>query len=342
MFVRKITGTMILVLLAGSAWAAAPAATGAKKPAPKHTPPAVIEAPLGAWKTKITPGLASNLSKDNATLVMISANWCPFCKKIKKSVFPDADVQAALKKWDCVYIDLDTYPQMGSELQNRTIPFFVMYDKSGREVGRFNHEMIEPQEFKAWIDDVRAKIDQQEKIEAQLKAKPGDAKLLAARADGLIGIALKMQNTEPAQVTLNTPERIDAAIAAANEALAADGSNAELKNNVELMEIIKLVLAHEAGAGARLDAFAKAHQGTPFGADAAFWQTVVTAKQNAAAKKGLNDQLQLFTAYLKQYPDSRFGDTCKHRIVSINTAIENARKAKEKAEKAKAQAAAKK
>lgn len=336
MFIRYLAFAMTLILMAGTALAAAPAAP-AKAPKPKRTPPAVIETPQGPWATQITPGLDSNLSKDNATLVLISANWCPYCKTIKKTVFPDAGVQESLKNWKCVYIDLDTYPQMGPELKTRTIPFFALFDKNGQEVSRFNHEMTDPKEFKAWIDDVRAKIDEQEKIEAALKAKPGDAKLLASRANNRIAIALKLQATEPAQVVANTPERIDAAIAAANEALAADGANADLKKNVEFMETVKLILANDPGATPKLDAFAKANSGNPFGADAAFWQTVVSAKQGRIPS---HTQVQMYAEYLKQYPNSRFSDTARLRIASLNTSIEKARKAKEKAA-AKAQAAKK-
>lgn len=339
MLVPKITAATILVLLASVAIAAVPAAA-TKKPAPKHTPPAVIEAPQGAWNTKIAPGLASNLSHDNATLVMISANWCPYCKKMKKDVFPTPGVQSALNKWNLVYIDLDTYPKIAAELNNRTIPFFVMFDKSGREVGRFDHQM-NAAEFQAWIDDVRARIDEQEKVEAALKARPGDAKLLAARANGQIGLVLKLQNIDP-QVMATMPERLNTTIDSAKAALAADGSNTDLKKNIELMEIIELFLANDPGTGAKLTMFAALNQGNSFAADAVFWQTVITAKQNAAEKKGLNDQLQLFTDYLKIYPNSRFSDTAKHRIDSIEAAIEAARKAREKAEKSKTQAAEKK
>lgn len=339
MFVRKITAAMILVLMAGAAMAAAPTSTATKKPAPKHTPPAVIEQPLGAWNTKITPGLASNLGKNNATLIMISANWCPYCKKIKKDVFPDPAVQAALKKWDCVYIDLDTYPKLGAELKNRTIPFFVMFDKNGREVSRFDH-LMNAAEFRAWIDDVRMKIDEIEKAEARLKAKPGDAKALAACANGQIALALKMQNVWPPQVTVNVPERLGAAIESAKAALAADGSNSELKKNIELMEIVRQILADDiAGANPKLIQFAKENAGNPFGADAAFWQAVLTWKRNKSVHDPVSDKM--FADYLKLNPNGRFSETCKHRIDWIDTAIESQRKAKEKADKAKTQAAKK-
>ncbi|MCE5230727.1 thioredoxin fold domain-containing protein [bacterium] len=355
-FQRAIV-TLIMIAFASVAIAASPATGTAPKPGvkksasarptpkPKHTPPAVIEKPLGTWKSKLTTtSLASNLSQTKPTFVMISANWCPFCKKMKKDVFPTTTVQAALTNWDLVYIDSDTYPKVAAEAKHRSIPFFVLYDKNHQEVSRFTHEMNADQ-LSAWTNDVYARMGELDKIDADLKAKPGDPQLLSRRANALVGIALKIQNVD-SRITVAMPAHLKAAMDAVKQAQAAGDNSAGLKAQMQLMEIIQQYLNNDlAGASGKLDQFAKTYAADKdLASDAFFWNAVFTMKKNATRGRSHDmESDRMFEDYLMKYPTGRFADASSHRLETVIAAIQkvindSAKKAKtERAKAAKAQ-----
>ena len=272
---------------------------------------------------------------------MLSAAWCPFCIKMKKDVFPTTTVQASLKKWDLVYIDTDTYRMlMEPEAKNRSIPFYLMYDKNGKEVSRFTHEM-NAEQFAAWTDDIYARIGEFEQIDSELKAKSrATSRCCGGAQDALIDLALKIQNVD-ARITVSMPAHLKAAMDAAKQAIAAGDTSADLKTKMRMMEIVQQYLGGDLpGASRRLTQFAQANANTPLRIGRLLLEGGVhdDEEQDAVITHDQESD-KMFEDYLKKYPSGRYADSAGHRLETVIAAIEKvikdaAKKAKE--EKAKA------
>ncbi len=307
-----------------------------------HPVPKVIDTPHGAWNTDLTSGLLAVLKPGVPAMVMVSANWCPDCKLMKQAVFTDAGVQAALKDWNTVYVDWDTYPQPRDALKVIAIPTIIALDSRGEELSRVQDDMTAGQ-FAAWAKDMRARSDRLAELDARLAKTPRDPKLLDDKSGELAALGLFMSKVDP-RVMIANAARLGAAIECAGQAGAAGRRTPS--DSVEFLEMAReAVGGNTRDAAAKLAAFAKKNSRAD---DVLFWQGAIAridqlnaARQAKAAKTTPPpvDYPKLagaFQAYLDKYPSGRYADPARRTIETLKREQASAQKAAAKAAKAKA------
>lgn len=70
------------------------------------------------------------------TIVVFHADWCPWCRKLKKETLSDHDVAKALKPFGKVSVDTETNPETSAAHEVSGIPAVIVLDGSCKEVLR--------------------------------------------------------------------------------------------------------------------------------------------------------------------------------------------------------------
>ncbi|WP_173915813.1 thioredoxin family protein [Halobacillus sp. Marseille-Q1614] len=74
-----------------------------------------------------------DLTAQEKTIFLFSADWCPDCRIIEP-ILPE--IEQKYKDWTFVYVDRDPFIDICAEYNIFGIPSFLAFDK-GKEVGRF-------------------------------------------------------------------------------------------------------------------------------------------------------------------------------------------------------------
>lgn len=301
--------------------------------------PAVIELPKGNWNTNLTSGVQAALKPDVPAMVMLSANWCPDCKRMKKAVFTDLRVQAMLNDWNTIYIDTDTYPTLMDVFKTKWIPTVVLLDTKGDELSRAQDDMT-PEQFVAWANDMCARSAMLAELDAQLAKRPTNKNLLPKKADTLADLGM---------FTIKVDQRVMIAnVARLTEALKCyENTYACGANIVFIPIVIDAVNGKTKEASDELNAFENQFPKETLGGDVLFWQAaIVRLEQQAAARAAkaakttppTADYAKMsgaFAAYLAKYPKGRYADAAQRMIETLKSEQANDQKAAAKQAKRK-------
>lgn len=75
-------------------------------------------------------------AKENKPLLIIfTAQWCDYCKKIEKILEENKKINDLLKNYDVVYVDYDKSPEMIRGYNINIVPTFIVYSE-GKELKR--------------------------------------------------------------------------------------------------------------------------------------------------------------------------------------------------------------
>jgi Flp pilus assembly protein TadD len=83
------------------------------------------------WHTKLPDALREASADGKPVLVMFSAPWCGYCKKMEREVLPDAEVINYLKGYILAYINIDENDSLSTQYQIKGVPSFVIMDGKG-------------------------------------------------------------------------------------------------------------------------------------------------------------------------------------------------------------------
>ena len=83
-------------------------------------------------------------------LLYFTAVWCGPCQQMKRDTWTDASVEAALRPYTPVKIDIDANAALAQGYHVEAVPTFVLVDKEGNTVKRTTGYMA-PVEFITWI-----------------------------------------------------------------------------------------------------------------------------------------------------------------------------------------------
>lgn len=66
-------------------------------------------------------------------VVMLGADWCPACVKLKTSIMPQVARQGTLKEVELAYVDVDKEPKLAGQLaRGGSIPQLIRFEKTSR------------------------------------------------------------------------------------------------------------------------------------------------------------------------------------------------------------------
>jgi len=105
-----------------------------------------------AWNTladaALTPESVANANKP--AVVVFTASWCPPCKEMKQKTWPDPRVEAGIKPYNAVWVDIDDHPELSQKFGIQSIPTIVKLDAASKELGRLNG-FVSPEAMAEWL-----------------------------------------------------------------------------------------------------------------------------------------------------------------------------------------------
>lgn len=117
----------------------APSEPGGPSPAARHASADVAAETEPAWETDVEKGLKLAAAKERPALLRFTAQWCPPCQVMDRSVFPDREVKAALAE-RVVPVELDIDEERNAELALRYgvrgVPTLLLVDAEGTVLAR--------------------------------------------------------------------------------------------------------------------------------------------------------------------------------------------------------------
>jgi HEAT repeat protein len=130
----------------------APAAkgqSGEKKEKGKSPTVAALDDELLPWLTSLTDGYRRALADRKPLLILISAKWCPQCRKLAAEL-KTSNVQVELARWTLVALDLDAQASDAEELGVVGVPAWRLRTSSGQVVAARNG-YVAPEELIEWL-----------------------------------------------------------------------------------------------------------------------------------------------------------------------------------------------
>jgi thiol:disulfide interchange protein len=106
---------------------------------------------LVPWRTDVAAAMDSARVAGKPALLYFTATWCGPCQDMKADTWSDAAVEAKLRAYVPVKIDIDQNVELALQYNSEAVPTFVVLDKDGRTIKRTSGYMT-PVEFIAWID----------------------------------------------------------------------------------------------------------------------------------------------------------------------------------------------
>jgi thiol:disulfide interchange protein len=110
----------------------------------------VLKPSGGGWLHSLDDGLDIAETSGKPVLAFFTADWCPPCRRLKKGVLADPDVQTSLAE-DYVLVKIDLTDRRGpnnwvsSDAGVKYIPTIIIYE-DGYEARRFGAT-----EFESWV-----------------------------------------------------------------------------------------------------------------------------------------------------------------------------------------------
>jgi thiol:disulfide interchange protein len=89
------------------------------------------------------------------TLVLFTADWCPYCRTLESEVLPSAGVQEELRHYNFLTVQMG-HPSKedsahASQLRVGGYPQLIRFDAEGKETGR--SYFMDPRAMAAWLKE---------------------------------------------------------------------------------------------------------------------------------------------------------------------------------------------
>lgn len=111
-------------------------ALGAMSCSKTESVPAPVHAPFSDLTYE--QGLERARADDRVLLLDFTATWCPPCKAMEETTWPDPDVKAWIEREAvALQIDVDHEVKITATFGVRSMPTIVFVGGDGRELGRF-------------------------------------------------------------------------------------------------------------------------------------------------------------------------------------------------------------
>jgi thioredoxin-related protein len=253
--------------------------------------------PQGQWFTAMEPARAEALATSRPMLVMISTEWCPPCKQMKKDVFPTREVQQALAQYVPVYIDAEDNEAESKKFEFDAYPTFFFLDRAGEDLGKMAGGMSEPAAFARALNEVSDFSNRLWTLRAAIAREP-DNPMAYINMGNLLS---ERSNLEAAEEFYRQAAPLDA-----------DGK-AQAAGYVAFVDAFKAVIDDPEKGNAAMADFIDKNPAHPRAEDAQFVRCLIPLNggQDAEARA-------LIQQYLAKYPEGRFAAQVRKELEMLN------------------------
>lgn len=107
---------------------------------------------LVPWRSDIQKAMDDAGKTGKPVFLDFTASWCGPCQRLKTSTWADPDVNAAMKDYVPVQVDIDQNPGLAVQyhVDQSGIPTFVVLDKDQKLV-KISTGYMPPDEFLKWL-----------------------------------------------------------------------------------------------------------------------------------------------------------------------------------------------
>jgi thiol:disulfide interchange protein len=100
------------------------------------------------WRNNYAAGLDEARAGGKRSLVYFTASWCGPCQEMKHTTWADKDVEAALRDFVPVKVDIDEHQDLARQYKIEAVPTFIVLDAGGNTLRTWSgatspDEMIE-------------------------------------------------------------------------------------------------------------------------------------------------------------------------------------------------------
>jgi thiol:disulfide interchange protein len=103
------------------------------------------------WRYDFAAARAEAQASGKPLLAYFTADWCAPCDTLKRTTWADADVEAALRAYVPVRVDVMVNAPVAIQYDAQFLPKYVVLDGEG-EVIRAADGYLDPGEFVAWLN----------------------------------------------------------------------------------------------------------------------------------------------------------------------------------------------
>jgi thiol:disulfide interchange protein len=102
------------------------------------------------WRTDVTVATTESAQSHKPILAYFTATWCGPCQSLKSTTWADKSVDAALRDFIPLKIDIDQNPTLATNHHITAVPTFVILSSDGSEQRR-TEGALNPTDFLTWL-----------------------------------------------------------------------------------------------------------------------------------------------------------------------------------------------
>ena len=102
------------------------------------------------WRTDLAGARSEARVTGKPVMAYFTATWCGPCQGLKHTTWADKEVDAALRAYVPVKVDVDADPAASQRYEVRAVPAFAVLDAEGK-VTKFTDGALPPEQFLTWL-----------------------------------------------------------------------------------------------------------------------------------------------------------------------------------------------
>ena len=102
------------------------------------------------WRNDFAAATAEARKDGKPVFAYFTATWCGPCQNLKHTTWADKEVDAALRGYVPVKVDIDRSPELAQKYGVRAVPTFAVLGDDGEAV-RQADGALPPQDFLRWL-----------------------------------------------------------------------------------------------------------------------------------------------------------------------------------------------
>lgn len=102
------------------------------------------------WRTDLAAATAEARQSNKPVFAYFTADWCGPCQELKSTTWADKSVEAALRDYVPVKIDVDRRDDLAGEYHVPAVPAYIVLGTDGKPLRRTDGA-LEPKDMLTWL-----------------------------------------------------------------------------------------------------------------------------------------------------------------------------------------------